>query len=264
LNPCGLIMDYLRSCYTTEMVFRDGDSAVEVEWYWTDPGAKCFPGWSRFSSGNWSSRDQVAGDLGEQPGPKPWRNGSKPANGWTGDLNAVACAKLKESWWQYGIPTGEDTGPLDTEGRPLCCVDGPPPPDDPCASAWHCDNMPDSLTAKFSDSTGTWFLGSPDGLEVQLVRDSIDPCMWFRNCFDTNLFCNVFLSSGVPGSTLNVECPDLSGKAFATEFQWINLIRDGPASCDCGTPSLKFTMHVSTTVACGADVGATVDVEISW
>jgi len=158
-------MDYLRSCYQTTMVFRTGDDPVVVEWYFVEPHALPFPGWSRFGSANWKNRDCTAGDLGEQPGPRNWTDGSFPQGGFIGDRNSQSCAASRASWWVDGIPSGDGYGPFDANGVPLCCINGPG-----CVSSQY-----DLLTAEIIDIAGCGNLGTP----TSLAR--IDPglCKWF-------------------------------------------------------------------------------------
>jgi len=238
-------MDWLRSCYSTSMVFREGDSAQPVRWYFCDTGAKAFPGFHAFGSKNWVSRQAVAGDLGEQPGPRPWVNGAKPANGGVGNINAVLCALLHPDWWQEGIPEGEESGPYEPDGKPTCCVAGPPPPPDPCTSTWSCGNLPDVLTCRVDSATGTFFCGDPTGTEFNLVRSMSDPCLWVGSPITGGLFGNVFFAAGDPSGGITEECPDLPGKAFSLEFQYIGLVRDGPLSCDCVGEEWTFTLTMA-------------------
>jgi len=139
-------MDYLRSCYTVDMVFRDGDPPRKVQWYFTDD-AKAWPFMHAFASANWVSKEVVSGDLGEQPGPRVWVNGSRPINAGAGDDKAVECAGLRKEWFQTGLPIGEDGGPWDVDGLPECCTNPTPPPPEPCDS---CDDIPTSLLCTFS------------------------------------------------------------------------------------------------------------------
>jgi hypothetical protein len=75
-----MIVDMLRSCYSTEMsFFVDDPITIPVQWYFCDEDALPFPGYNRFGSGNWaSSRDSWPG-IGEVLGaPRPWNNGLMP------------------------------------------------------------------------------------------------------------------------------------------------------------------------------------------
>jgi len=133
LHPCGLVMDFIRSAYRVSMVCRTGDPAILVDWYKADAGAKCLTFPSPFRSKNWEERFSEVGDLGEQPGPRTWKNGKKPKNGFDGGTNSLACAASHQDWWQDGLGASEETGPFNADGVPLCCVNGPtPPPIDLC------------------------------------------------------------------------------------------------------------------------------------
>jgi len=113
-------MDYLRSCYSTTMVFRVGDDPVPVQWMWAKEGAVSFPFDHKFYSTNWDSRAAIAGELGEQPGPKPWRNGSgDPSPG-----TSLGSCTIGD-WFLTGIPEGELTPPTGPDHKPLCCSEEP-------------------------------------------------------------------------------------------------------------------------------------------
>jgi len=129
LHPCGLVMDYLRSAYTTYMVFRPGDPPVQVRWYFTPPGAKAFPGFHAFASTNWMNRNSDVGDLGEQPGVKPWVNGAsfQPV---VGTNLSASCMNL--NWFRNGLGPSDVSGPYDAQGVPICCTPVPPIPTTPC------------------------------------------------------------------------------------------------------------------------------------
>jgi hypothetical protein len=75
-----------------------------------------FPGWNKYASANWDERECTAGELGEQPGARPWSDG-KPAGRPIGNLEG--CSPL--SWWERGLgPTeiGNFTYPA---CYPTCC-----------------------------------------------------------------------------------------------------------------------------------------------
>jgi len=178
LNPCGLVMDFLRSCYSCEMVFREGDQPIPVDWYFVDDNAQAFPGFHSFGSANWVNRQSEAGALGEQPGPRPWRDGSKPINAGTGNTFALQCASnVDPEWWRTGIPSGEESGPYNAEGLPECCVTGPPSnlpcedcgavPDVDMALTFSCPGCPDldatSWLLTFNAFPGNW---TANGLQL--------------------------------------------------------------------------------------------------
>ena len=133
MTPCGLVVDWGRSCYRVAVVCREGDPAYLVDWYWADEDAKVLELWTPFRSRNWEERFSEEGQLGEQPGLRIWRSGKKPANGFTGNANAFSCAEYHSDWWEDGLGDGEEVGPFDDSGVPLCCITGPPtPPIDLC------------------------------------------------------------------------------------------------------------------------------------
>lgn len=78
-------MDYVRSCYSSEMRTIDGVAPAPVKWFFTGPGAKLFKGPSPFRSNNWNSVKEWQG-IGEQGIPDccdsvayPWHSGKAPA-----------------------------------------------------------------------------------------------------------------------------------------------------------------------------------------
>lgn len=105
------------------MIFRVGDPPIRVRWYFVDCTHNNMPLWTPFASANWVSRVSVAGELGEQPGPRPWVNGAAPPNAGNGDDIGVACVEEHEDWWTNGIGVGEETGPFDANGLPICCTE---------------------------------------------------------------------------------------------------------------------------------------------
>lgn len=116
LDPCGRPCDWMRSAYETTMLFEEGGAPFPVRWYRADMAQPWAPDGNLFVSSNWVNRDLVGGELGEQPGGKPWRNGADfrgyPVQ--TGD----PC--LLDVLLQTGLSTGETTGPW-SEGRLICC-----------------------------------------------------------------------------------------------------------------------------------------------
>jgi len=135
-----MIVDYVRSCYSTEMVFRVGDDPVSVEWHFADPAAGLFPGWNAFASGNWDARKLYAGQLGEQPGNKPWKKGIPLGRG----TALFGCTDVL-SWFDTGIPAGEQTPVTGSDHVPLCCS---APPVDSCCG------ISGSLTLSFPAGQG--------------------------------------------------------------------------------------------------------------
>lgn len=116
------------------MVFRVGDPAIRVRWVFSKEGALRFPEWHAFPSANWDERFCVPGPLGEQPGVRPWRNGSGVVAPGTslGDCG-------NQGWFLTGIPDGQEAPPLGPDGIPVCCSETP----------FDCFALPDTLTLTF-------------------------------------------------------------------------------------------------------------------
>lgn len=79
-HPCGLGVDLLRSCYSTQMSFYVDDPVpTPVTWRFCAPGTKFLPFPTRFASGNWSNDRENWPGPGEILGaPRPWFNGGNP------------------------------------------------------------------------------------------------------------------------------------------------------------------------------------------
>ena len=159
LDPCGRKADWVRSCYRVPMVFAaEGDPApVAVRWYFADDSQAWLPDGNQFCSDNWVSRESVAGEIGEQPGARPWVNGADPRRYpvQTGD----PC--LLDPKFVAGLDEGELTGPWDSGGKLGCCT---------CA----CDGYPCDLAATITSLSGcSGFEGT-----FSLALSSSSPCIW--------------------------------------------------------------------------------------
>ena len=82
LDPCGTTVDYLRSCYSTQMRFDPASPASlrPVDWYFAEPGTPLlfFP--TPFRSRNYANMTSDDGSLGEVFGvPRVWRRGDPPS-----------------------------------------------------------------------------------------------------------------------------------------------------------------------------------------
>lgn len=80
INPCGMAMDLLRACYTTEMRFwKDNNLSVPIQWFFCDENAKDFPAHQLFGSGNWASPYGAWKGPGEvEDVPRPFFSGVNP------------------------------------------------------------------------------------------------------------------------------------------------------------------------------------------
>jgi len=122
------------------MVFGIGGTPVRVRWYKADPAAAWAPEGNQFVSGNWVGRDLVAGELGEQPGAKPWRNGAAPRVYPVPTTDAC----LIDDALVNGLTTGEETGPWGSNGDLLCCS----------AAPFDCLDLPSTLNVSITDLSG--------------------------------------------------------------------------------------------------------------
>jgi hypothetical protein len=116
-----MIMDYLRTPYRRECrLFKDSDEVVTLRWYPAPPGAKLFPGWHRFASGDWSVRDLLWPGVGEV-GPTPRRRWYK----WHGpEKYKGQCFIGPREWYEHGVPHAASLGPI--LPPPFCCTEIPP------------------------------------------------------------------------------------------------------------------------------------------
>lgn len=103
-----MIVDNLKSCYTTTMRLRTNPPlTATVRWYWAPPGAKPLPTPTAFASMVWETDwfHGDVGDLGETSLTRTWDSGATPP-GVTGQSTPTPL-----SWYLTGVPAGV-TGPL--------------------------------------------------------------------------------------------------------------------------------------------------------
>lgn len=111
-------MDIGRSCYQTLMRLQEGADPVVVTWGFAKRGAELIGVPTPFCSANWEVGDdfRFSSYLGEQAGPRPWRNGQLSA----GLAGKRLCFPLQ--WFTDGVPAGETIAiALDRSELPLCC-----------------------------------------------------------------------------------------------------------------------------------------------
>jgi hypothetical protein len=94
LEPGGLAVDVVRSCYSTKArLFRDDPTETDITWYFVPEDRPFLPFPTAISSRNWDATTTIwpAGkenppsgngtEVGEVIGaPRPWRNGSDPVH----------------------------------------------------------------------------------------------------------------------------------------------------------------------------------------
>lgn len=110
-------MDFVRSCYVSNMVFYPGGPLVNIRWFFAPNGAELFPGINEFCSANWDDTKGDAGILGEQGPPRPWSAGTAP--------RLMSGEKVCDpvEWYRYGQPPMLLGKPTSRAGVPICCSD---------------------------------------------------------------------------------------------------------------------------------------------
>lgn len=166
LDPCGLVMDWLRSAHQAPSIFRVGDAAIPVRWYRASENALAFPGFHAFGSATWIASYADRPDLGEHS-IGTWNNGDPPPIAVGGDLLAKFCALEHLDWWHDGLGPGEESGPYLPDGRSECCVLGP----SSCTSGLY-----DLLQVRCIVDSGAC---SESELSGTLARSAPDVCSWF-------------------------------------------------------------------------------------
>jgi len=230
-------MDWLRSAHEAPAFFRIGDAAVPIRWYRTQPGAKAFPFFHAFPSLTWKDNDYGDSDLGERL-PMVWRNGDAPPNAGSGNQVAVDCANEHVEWWQDGLGDGEDSGPYNVDGLPVCCIDGPYT----CASAIY-DSLQIGVSIDSGSCGGSSFIGA-------VFRTAPGICQWFGtvDTFSGGVGVNVsYDGSGMWSLTWGCSSPDIS-----TVFH----------GSDRPDPFVEWPAIPANTGLCCSDTGAVLTVRV--
>lgn len=117
MSPCGRIVECLRSCYTADFVFYDGDpTRNKVIWYWVPDDRKFMPFGHSFGSRIYDRDELDEPTIGEQFSPVPWRGGQAPC---PEPLKGL-CGTEEE--WERGLDADRD--PVEAWPHtliPKCC-----------------------------------------------------------------------------------------------------------------------------------------------
>ena len=218
LDPCGRPCDWLRSAYEVDMLFDATADPVKCQWYVAKDGQPWAVDGNLFASHNWSNRDQVAGELGEQPGSLPWKNGKDfreyPIQG--GDPCSM------DPLLQAGFAPGGEVGPW-TEGKLDCCT---------CV----CDGYPCVLTATITSISGC------DDFEqtFELVSDGTSPCFWVGGGpdFDGSFFFSLGKAGSVYTPFIDCTTPFTAFTLVTQQDSPLLLVydADGAGCCCSGMP----------------------------
>lgn len=119
MNPCGMGVDALRSCYSADMkMFSDSDELTRVRWYFVPDTTPILPMPIAFGSALYDRQEQPEGEVGERFDPHPWRGGYPPepvpeaSQKWCGD----------NSEWLNGTLASTTLPPLwPGSDVPICC-----------------------------------------------------------------------------------------------------------------------------------------------
>lgn len=116
-----MIVDYLRSCYSAQMLFSEGNPPVWVDWYFVPPSTPVLPYYTRFASGNWAHFKFAnswtgPGEVSPDPTTRPWRYGGRVGDA-TG--NSGPCGTAEQWAGQISLPWPPQI--IDPAGTPRCC-----------------------------------------------------------------------------------------------------------------------------------------------
>lgn len=207
------------------MLFDVTADPVKVRWYFADPAQPWAPDGNLFVSSNWSNRERYAGELGEQPGPMPWKNG-KDFRGYpiqTGDPCSM------DTLLQNGFSPGGTVGPW-TNGKLDCCS----------GAAFDCTAVASTLHVEITSISGC--SGLAQTFDIALVA----PCVW-QGTATTWLGDALFTLGYSMGAWFrSLDCFVGDPTWTQTAFTWppLNLEFDVLDTADCCSFSGTDTFHV--------------------
>jgi len=184
LEPCGRKCDWMRSGYDVDMLFNVDDDPVRVRWFKTLESAEWMPEGNVFASDNWNDRDSEGGDLGEQPGLRPWKNGAN-TKGYKGDVTTC----IDPTWFNDGIPTGETTGDWDTTTTKLSCCEGQ-----------FCESLEDDLQLEIVNLAGC------STLSQIITLSRIGLCTWQGTLVTDLGLATTTVEFLAPDWTISIDC----------------------------------------------------------
>lgn len=118
MNPCGRVVDVLRSCYAVPFRFFHNapDVQTDCEWYFVPDDRKVVPFAHAFGSRIYEREELPEWPIGERYQPHPWRGGQEPCPATRGGL----CGGERQ--WQEGCSISVPS-PAVWPGSliPICC-----------------------------------------------------------------------------------------------------------------------------------------------
>jgi hypothetical protein len=111
-------MDFLRSCYSTQMQFdQAGEIVAGVKWYWAAPEAKLWEGHNAFCSSVWDDNKYATTGIGEVWNVVPTY--SKGAAPYPSPGTGRFCGR--HHWFSEGAPSTAPPLTRGPSGMPACC-----------------------------------------------------------------------------------------------------------------------------------------------
>lgn len=173
-------MDLLRSCYTTQFRFHDGQIPQDVTWYRAAASAQFFPKPHAYASRIWDTEDDW-GPVGEvRPAPRPWSNGARPRC-------AIGRLTFLGTFAQY---SGEESGvtaagePMTGSGIPGACC---------CSQDGAVVSSQDTIDSVVVQGCGGLALGDPAA--------PFDPCIPYPTLYahcDPGAACTAVAGKTIP------------------------------------------------------------------
>ena len=131
IDPCGMVMDVVRTAFRCQMDFGGPAGPQEVQWYHCEPDAAFFPGEHRFMSAIWDGAGPNGGGIhlpfigqGETDSSSYRYNQTEPTDKPSGQ--GPPCGQLE--WFRDGCPPDAPALLRNAEGVALCCGVAPIPP----------------------------------------------------------------------------------------------------------------------------------------
>jgi hypothetical protein len=176
-----------------------GTIVVPVQWFFTDPDAKVFPGFHLFGPDRdiWEHQLPALGPGEPWNAVRSYEKGEMPAylKG-----NGGFCGA--EDWWENGVPS--DAPPLmyNARGVPGCC------PPEPC-QPWHQFGPPTRVWKRvLTGEVWTTVLNAPGGYQASThfghgalmeAQHTIDPCgLYFFTSITVNITVPPFVQTVTP------------------------------------------------------------------
>jgi hypothetical protein len=158
-DPCGMIFDFVRSCYTTKALFVAGGHESTIRWYFAPDGAQVYPHHHSFASLNWSGGSPATNVVGEIKGkPRPWSNGTTPECACGTSFWGTESQFLKGAKAYLTDPHGINTCGL-PEACPVCLL---------CQPFWPWGGVMNA-TMSLSWRSETWDLFFQDDTDAEFI-----------------------------------------------------------------------------------------------